>query len=74
MSKILYGAKIWAGAPKYILKTIQHLQLEVALVMIGPKSIRWSTTTLLKEMGWQSIAQLLQLASAKLTQRCLMTG
>ena len=48
MSKLTYGAEIWAGAPKYLISKLQHLQLETARVCIGPKLRYWSKTTLFK--------------------------
>ena len=74
MSKIYYWAEIWAGAPKYLLKIIQHLQLEAARICIGRKSKQWSTTHLLKEMKWPSVQMIAQLSSAKITHKILMAG
>ena len=74
MSKLEYGAEIWASAPNYILKSLQSIQLEAARTVIGPESRRWSTTSLLKRMNWLSIEQLAQLTSAKLTHKILTTG
>ena len=74
MSKILYGAEVWAGAPKYILKSLQHLQLDAARTCIGPSSKQWSTTHLLKTMKWPSIQMIAQLSSAKLTHKILTKG
>ena len=74
MSKLLYGAEIWSGSPKYIHKHLQHLQLDAARAVIGPKSKQWSTSHLLKEMNWLSIQQLAHLSSVKLTHRCLLSG
>ena len=74
MSKLLYGAETWAGAPKFIIKRIQHIQLEAATTIIGPKSTRWSTTSLLKEMKWLGVPQIAQLWSAKLTHSILLSN
>ena len=74
MSKLLYGAELWSGAPQYIFKHLQHLQLEAARSILGPATKRWSQTHLLKEMNWLSIPQIAQLQSVKMTQRCLMSG
>ena len=74
MSKLLYGAEIWSGAPKYILKHLQHLQLDAARAIIGPSARQWSTTHLLNEMKWLSINQIAHLASAKMTHKCLLSG
>ena len=42
VSKIHYAAEVFfgGGAPKYIIKRIQSIQLEVAHTVIGPQS-RW---------------------------------
>ena len=74
MSKLLYGAELWSGAPKYILKHLQHLQLDAARAIIGPIARQWSTTHLLKDMNWLSIQQIAQLSSAKMTHKCLLSG
>ena len=47
MSKLEYGAEIWASAPEYILKNLQSIQLEAARTVLGPRTKRWSKTTLL---------------------------
>ena len=52
MSTLLYGATLWQGAPLYLKKKIQSLQLEAARTTIGKKLTRWSTLQLLKEMNW----------------------
>ena len=49
----------------------QSLQLETARAVIGPKSFMWNTTSLLKEMSWMSIKQLLAYTSNKLTYKIL---
>ena len=74
MSKLLYGAETWAGAPKYIINKIQHIQLEAARTVIGPGSRRWSRTHLLKEMKWMGIEQIAQFCSARLTHKILTTS
>ena len=71
MSKIYFGAEVWAGAPKYMIKKLSHFQLEAARICIGPKSKQWSSTSLLKELKWPSVQMIAQLASAKLTHRIL---
>ena len=58
IGKFNYAAEIWGGAPKYIIKKFQSLQLEAACAVIGPRSLMWNTTTLLKEMDWMNIEQL----------------
>ena len=74
MSKIYYGAEVWAGAPQYILKEIQHIQLDAARLCLGIHTKQWSTTRLLKEMKWPSIRMIAQLSSAKITHRVLTAG
>ena len=66
-SKVNYGSELWIGAPNYLKKKkIQSLQLEACRITIGPKSIRWSTNKLLKEMNWTSINSQLEISSARL--------
>ena len=55
MSKFEYGAEVWAAAPSYIIKVLQSIQLEAARTILGPKTKRWSTTSLLKQLTWLSI-------------------
>ena len=37
IGKFNYAAELWGGAPKYIIKKFQSLQLEAAQAVIGPK-------------------------------------
>ena len=71
MSKLSYAAEMWGGAPAFIIKKIQSLQLEMCSVVIGPISLRWNRKTLLDKLGWISIKQLLSYVSNKLTYRIL---
>ena len=71
IGKINYASEIWGGAPNYILKKFQSLQLEAAHTVIGPISRQWSTSRLLKHMDWMSIPQLLAYSSNKLSYRIL---
>ena len=74
MSKIEYGAEVWAAAPAYILKKLASIQLEAARTVLGYQTKRWSATHLLKEMKWVSVQQLATLASAKLSHKILTTS
>ena len=71
IGKINYASEIWGGAPNYIIKKFQSLQLEAARTVIGPVSKQWSTSRLLKHMDWMSIRQLLSYSSNKLTYKIL---
>ena len=71
MSKFEYGAEVWANAPNYIIKILQSIQLDAARSILGPHTRRWSTTHLLKELNWLSVAQIGLLASVKLTHKVL---
>ena len=64
MSQILYGATLWIGAPNYLKKKVQTIQLEACRMAIGHKAARWSTKKLLETMGWVSIQKNLERASA----------
>ena len=66
-SKLGYGLELWAGAPNYLRKKVQTLQLQACRITLGPKSLRWSTKKLLTEMKWNSISSLLEIASSRLT-------
>ena len=66
-SLINYGLELWVGAPLYLRKKIQSLQLQACRIVFGKKSNRWSTKKLLTEMKWNSIQNMLEIASAKLT-------
>ena len=74
MSKIEYGAEVWAAAPAYILKKLASIQLEAARTVLGQKTRRWTATHLLTEMKWVSVQQLAILASAKLAHKILTTS
>ena len=71
IGKFNYAAEIWGGAPKFIIKKFQSAQLEVARAVIGPRSFMWNTTTLLKEMDWMNVSQLLSFTANKLTYKIL---
>ena len=73
MSTLLYGATLWQGAPLYLKKKIQSLQLEAARTTIGKKLTRWSTLQLLKEMNWIPVEKILQRESAISTHKILNT-
>ena len=74
IGKFNYAAEIWGGAPKYIIKRFQSLQLEAARITIGPKSFMWNRSSLLKEMVWMNIEQLLAFTANKLTYKILHLG
>ena len=73
MSKLTYGAEIWAGAPAYLVNKLQHLQLETARTCIGPKSRYWSKTSLLKEMKWLDVRKTAEFAAARLIHQIIYT-
>ena len=74
ISKMEYGAAIWAAAPAYIIKQLQTCQLEAARTILGPQTRRWTTSHLLNELKWLPIKKLGELASAKLTHQILRTS
>ena len=71
IGKINYASKLWSGAPNYVIKKFQSLQLEVARAVIGPKAQMWSISRLLKHMDWMSIKQLITFTANKLTYKLL---
>ena len=72
MSKLEYGAEVWSGAPAYIMKVLQSIQIEAARTVLGPSTRQWSATHL--KMKWISIKQLAVLSSAKLTHKIMKTS
>ena len=48
------------GGPLYLKKKIKSIQLEAARLAIGPKSRMWSATTLLKNMKWLPLEDLIK--------------
>ena len=68
LSKLLYGAELWGGAPQYLKKKIQSLLLEAARVCLGLRvSNRWGTNRLLKEMNWLNLEKYLLISSSRIT-------
>ena len=66
MSKMLYGAPLWVGAPNYLVKKVQKLQLDAARLTLGTQAQRWSTKKLLNEMNWLPVKKLIEKAAIKL--------
>ena len=71
IGKLNYAAEVWGGAPDYIVKKFQHLQLVAARTVIGPHAQRWSTKKLLTEMDWMSVRQILAFTSNKMTYKMI---
>ena len=71
LSKCHYGMELWAGAPLYLKRKIQTLQLSTARAAIGYRAQFWSINQLLRKMGWLSIDKLLSLTTAKLAHQIL---
>ena len=71
MGKLYYAAELWGGAPNFVKKKFQHLQLEMARTVLGPKSWRWSKSHLLREMGWMEIDHILAFTANKLIYKML---
>ena len=69
MSKLLYGAELWAGAPAYMAKKIQSQMIKVAHLNLGHHSLKYNTDKLMKLMGWLNISQTLSVASARITHQ-----
>ena len=68
LSKLLYRAELWGGGPLYLKKKIKTLILEAARICLGKKvSDKVSQITLLKEMNWLSLEQILTISSCRLT-------
>ena len=66
-SKINFGAELWIGAPLYLRKKIQSLQLQACRITLGHHTMRWSTKQLLDGMKWNSVSSMLEIASSRLT-------
>ena len=71
IGKFNYAAETWGGAPLYIIKRFQSLQLEAARAVIGHKCLMWNTSTILAKMKWMNVKQLLAYTSNKLTYKIL---
>ena len=68
LSKLMYGAELWGGAPQYLKKKISTLLLEAARICVGVRVCnRVSATKLLKEMNWLNLEQILTISSNRLT-------
>ena len=74
MSKLEYGAEVWASAPDYIIKCLQSIQLEAVRTLLGRQTKRWSKSTRLTRMKWLSVSQLAKLTSAKLSHKILTSS
>ena len=74
MSKFHYGMEMWAGAPTYLKKKMQSVQLSAARAAIGYKAYYWSTDKLLQKMGWLPIEKLLTLYTVKLAHQILQVS
>ena len=70
-STLLYGAALWIGAPQYLKTKIQSLKLEACRTALGPKTKRWSTSRLLKEMNWLPISKILERENAVATHKII---
>ena len=66
--------EMWAGAPTYLRKKMQSVQLSAARAAIGYKAYYWSTEKLLKHMGWLPIEKLLTLYTVKLAHQILQVS
>ena len=71
METLLYGACLWGGAQYYLISKIQKLQLEACRIAIGYKSQRWSTKTLLHNMNWLSVKQILERENVIMTHKIM---
>ena len=69
MSKLLYGAELWTGAPAYMTKQIQSQIIKVAHMSLGCHSLRFNTDKLMRLMGWHNINQTLSIASMRFTHQ-----
>ena len=66
-SKIYFGSELWIGAPNYLKKKIQTLQLQACRLTLGPVAQIWSTKRLLTEINWDLVNSLLEITSSRLT-------
>ena len=66
MSKMLYGAPLWVGAPNYLVNKVQKIQLDAARLTLGIKAQRWSTKKLLNEMNWLPVRTLIEKSAIKI--------
>ena len=74
MSKLNYGAELWAGAPQYMLKKIQTEMIQAARINLGFQSLRFNIDKLMEKMGWKNIFKTLQVANARLAHQLINLG
>ena len=58
-SKLLYGIEVWGLCPKYIIKKVQVLQNKAARIVQGIGARKLDTSTLIKNMNWLQIQELI---------------
>ena len=72
LSKVLYGAELWGGAPIYLKKKVQSLILEAARITLGLKlTDRWNTSRLMNKMNWLKLDDLLTLSAGHLIHQII---
>ena len=58
-SKLLYGIEVWGLAPLYLINKIQVLQNKAARIVQGFKSRNLDTNTLISNMNWMKVRELI---------------
>ena len=72
-SKLLYGIEAWGLCPKYLIKKIQTIQNKAARYVQGYKSRTLDTNTLLKNMKWLPIQELINYRISCLVHQIINT-
>jgi hypothetical protein len=74
MSKLIYGIQVWGSAPEYLIQKLQVLQNNAARAVLGFRSLRQNQTTLMKNMDWIPVRDLIKYHSAKTIHSAINTG
>jgi hypothetical protein len=74
MRKLSYGIQTCGSAPDYLLKKLQVSQNNAARVTLGFRPLRINQTSLMKNMGWLQVKDLVKFHSAKTIHQAVTTG
>ena len=72
-SKLLYGIEVWGLCPKYLIHKVQILQHKAARITQSIKSRSLDSKTLLKNMKWLSIQDLIDYRISCLVHQVVYT-
>ena len=72
-AKLLYGIEVWGLCPKYLIHKVQILQNKAARITQGIKSRSLDSKTLLKNMKWLPIQELIDYRISCLVHQVVYT-